>query len=127
VYGRSFAAFFRPISSNRLGKEIVVRSFAGFVLRFIGASFLILFVQRGKKYFKKRIAFRMTTSYFPWQMRLKRSHEKVVRTTISLPPMLLDFGLQASQRAGYTTFSAYVQELLRERAKNPSRQYLLAI
>lgn len=46
-------------------------------------------------------------------MRLKRNHEKVVRTTISMPPVLLDFGLEAAKRNGYATFSAYLQAKLR--------------
>ena len=67
----------------------------------------------------------MMPSYFYGQMKLKRTHEKVVRTTISMPPLLLDYGMRAAKTGGFATFSAYVQALLRDRANLRSTQQQL--
>jgi len=48
----------------------------------------------------------------------KRPHEKVVRTTISLPPMLFMLALDQQRIGSYTSFSNYVQDLIREREKS---------
>lgn len=45
----------------------------------------------------------------------KRQHEMVVRTTISLPPLLFTLALDQQRAGAYTSFSNYVQDLIRER------------
>lgn len=50
-------------------------------------------------------------------MKLKRSHERVVRTCISMPPALFDYAHQAAKQEGFATFSHFVQYIFRERAK----------
>lgn len=35
-----------------------------------------------------------------------------------MPPVLLDFGLQSAKRHGFATFSAYLQQKLREERAN---------
>lgn len=48
----------------------------------------------------------------------KRAHELVARTTISLPPMLFTLALNQTREGGYTSFSNYVQDLIRQRERN---------
>ena len=43
----------------------------------------------------------------------KRAHEKVVRTTISMPPLVFTFGLNHAREGGFTSFSDYIQDLIR--------------
>lgn len=47
----------------------------------------------------------------------KRPHEMVVRTTISLPPVLFTQALDQQRKGAYTSFSNYVQDLIRERER----------
>jgi hypothetical protein len=41
----------------------------------------------------------------------------VVRTTISLPPLLFTIALSQQRDGAYTSFSNYVQDLIRERER----------
>lgn len=44
----------------------------------------------------------------------KRSYERAVKKSISLPGMLFDKGTDNARSYGYTTFSDYVQMLIRK-------------
>lgn len=44
----------------------------------------------------------------------KRPHEKVVRTTVSMAPVLFNDALEMARREGFTGFSALIQWLIRE-------------
>ena len=44
----------------------------------------------------------------------KRDHERCVRTSISMPPALFDRAVDRTRSRGYSTFSDYIQHLLRE-------------
>lgn len=46
-------------------------------------------------------------------MKRKPAHSRVVRTSISLPPPLYDAAQDAVRREGFTTFSDYIQHLIR--------------
>ena len=43
----------------------------------------------------------------------KRTHECVVRTSISMPPILWDAATNKQRTAGYPSFSDYIQNLIR--------------
>lgn len=43
----------------------------------------------------------------------RKPHHRVIRTSISLPPALYDAALDAIRREGFTTFSDYIQDLIR--------------
>lgn len=60
----------------------------------------------------------MTEYYDSTDMKLKRRHERVVRTSISMPPLLFDYGQQLARHGGFSTFSGLLQNMLRERAKS---------
>lgn len=47
------------------------------------------------------------------KLRGKRSHQKVAKTSISLPPTLYDFAVARVKSNGYTGLSGYLQDLLR--------------
>lgn len=51
-------------------------------------------------------------------MKTKKPHEKVVRTSISLPPDLYDGGVERKKKGSFSTFSDYVQALIREDRKS---------
>jgi hypothetical protein len=53
----------------------------------------------------------------------KPQHQRVVRTTISLPPIILDVGMNQQKLGGYTSFSNYVQDLIRQRERDKSGQF----
>jgi hypothetical protein len=48
----------------------------------------------------------------------KRPHELAVRTTISMPPLVFDWGVEGTKQRGSASFSDYVQELIRDDKKN---------
>jgi hypothetical protein len=47
----------------------------------------------------------------------KRSHERVVKTSISLPPKLFEFSAQRVREEGHASLSGFLQSLLRQRAE----------
>lgn len=46
-------------------------------------------------------------------MKHKRAHEKAVRATVSMPPILHDRAVEKTRRGGFSNFSNYIQDLIR--------------
>lgn len=46
----------------------------------------------------------------------KRPHEKVARTSISLPPKIFEFANNRVRECGYASLSGYLQALVRQDA-----------
>lgn len=56
-------------------------------------------------------------------MRVKRKHEMSVRTTVSMPPVVFDWGVEGMKGRGNSSFSNYVAELIKDDKKQ--RQQLM--
>jgi hypothetical protein len=46
-------------------------------------------------------------------MKTKRVHQKAVRATVSMPPMLHDRAVDRMKRRGFAALSDYIQDLIR--------------
>jgi hypothetical protein len=46
----------------------------------------------------------------------KKLHERVVRTSISMPPIIYSAGIERQHKRGYPCFSDYLQNLIRQDA-----------
>ena len=55
-------------------------------------------------------------------MKAKKDHEKVVRTSISMPPDLYEVGRERRKRGSFSSMSDYVQALIREDRKTGDRR-----
>jgi hypothetical protein len=48
----------------------------------------------------------------------KRAHEMAVRTTVSMPPLVFDWGNEGMRERGSSSFSDFVADLIRQDKKN---------
>lgn len=56
--------------------------------------------------------------------RRKRPHEMVARTSISMPPLVLEWGNEGVKANGYGSFSHYVENLIRVDKRNRQQMML---